>query len=341
MYNFKDLQQYLATPRKAVILPHQKPDADALGSCLALASYLGKAGHNTTVISPNDYPTFLNWMEGHDKVVVYDNGNEEKSAKIIGEADIIFCLDFSSLNRVDKMENLVKAQLGKKKFVVIDHHQGKEDFADFELWDISAAATAQLIYEFILMDEGSHKIDIPMAANIYAGIMTDTGSFKYPGTSSRTHRIAADLKDLGLDTAKIHNLVYDNNSENRIKFLGFALNQRLTILRPLKAAYFAITEKDQQRFNTQTGDSEGVVNYALSIEGIRIAAFFKEQEGNVKISFRSIGDFSVAELAANYFNGGGHKNAAGGILRNSNLDIAIQTFEEALSSMLSVKIENQ
>lgn len=339
MYNFKELQELLSSPKNIVIIPHHKPDADALGSCLALSAYFNKNGHNTSVVSPTDYPKFLFWMSGNDDVVIYtEEGNDSKSEKLINDADLICCLDFSALSRIDELGDMVGKLVGKTPILLIDHHRNKEDFADFELWSIEAAATAQLIYEFIEMDGGLDKIDTDIAEAIYAGIMTDTGSFKYPATSSRTLRIVADLKDIGIDSGRIHNLIYDNNTETRLRFLGYALSQKLIFLPELKAGYFTISQEDRKNFNIQTGDTEGLVNYALSVEGITVAGLFKETEeknGGVKLSLRSIGDFSVADMASQYFNGGGHKNAAGGRLKTGTLEEAVSTFKQALKEMSS------
>ncbi|MGB0525212.1 MAG: DHH family phosphoesterase [Flammeovirgaceae bacterium] len=331
MHNLTELKEILATPQRIVIIPHRKPDADALGSCLALWHFLKKQGHECIVISPTDYPKFLFWMPGHEDVLIYENKNELKSVEYLHEANLIFCLDFSELSRADKMTPALRIarERGDAKFILIDHHRGKEDFADFELWDIEAAATAQLIFDFIEMLDGKELLDIAIASCIYAGLVTDTGSFKYPSTSAKTHHIAAELIDLGLKTEAIHRAIFDNNSVNRIKFLGFALNERLTILPEYRTAFFAISENDLKNFESQTGDTEGIVNYALSIEGVVFAAFFSAQKHYVKVSFRSVGDFAVNEFASQHFKGGGHKNAAGGQL-NTSLKKAIQKFKDLL-----------
>ncbi len=328
MQNLAELKSLLSSPKKVAIIPHRKPDADALGSCLALSIYLQKKGHTTFVISPTDYPEFLNWMPGNEEVVIFDE-DQTLAETLFFEADLIFCLDFSGVNRVESMQPLlVNAQ---QPIVVIDHHQGKEDFAQFELWDTKAAATAELIFDFIQMMGDSSLLDIPIAENIYAGIMTDTGSFKFSSTSSKIHRIVADLKDLGIDSARIHHLVYDTSSEDRLRFLGFALSEKLVVLPEYNAAYFAISAEELDRFSSRTGDTEGLVNYALSVKGISIAALFTERkEGGAKMSFRSIGDFSVAEIANKYFGGGGHKNAAGGMITDKSLDEIVQLFKEVL-----------
>ncbi|WP_020528586.1 DHH family phosphoesterase [Flexithrix dorotheae] len=327
MRNLELLKEKLQSSQKVIIVPHRRPDADALGSCLALSMYLQKKGHETLVISPDEYPQFLFWMTGNEQVAIYENGNQAELNKKINEADLIFCLDFSSLDRIEKLGEPIAKSPAEK--VLIDHHLGKEDFAKYELWDTKASATAELIFDFITLLGDQKMIDVEIAECIYAGIMTDTGSFKYSSTSSKVHRNIAVLMDRGLNTERIHRLVYDTNSENRIRFLGFALDNRLEIIREYNTAFIYIKAEDLKRFNSKTGDTEGLVNYALSIEGIKLAAMFTDRNDGISMSFRSVGDFSVSELAAKHFNGGGHKNAAGGRL-DIPLEDVIKKFKEVL-----------
>ena len=311
MQNIEAFHSLLAIPRRIIITMHQNPDADALGSALGLASYLAKKNHTVQVISPTDYPQFLHWMSGHENVLIYNDGNQEESARLIEMADVIFCLDFSCLNRIEDMGELVR-QSGAVK-VLIDHHRGKEDFADFELWDTTAAATCELLYQLIVDLGERDLIDESIAESLYAGIMTDTGSFRHPNTTRHVHQVVADLIELGADVSKVSKLIYDNNSLDRLRFIGFALSERLVVLKEYNTAYFAITADDLKKFKSRTGDTEGLVNYALSIQGITMAAIIIDRNDAIKLSFRSIGDFEVNHLASDHFEGGGHKNAAGGI----------------------------
>ncbi|MEQ9441017.1 MAG: bifunctional oligoribonuclease/PAP phosphatase NrnA [Cyclobacteriaceae bacterium] len=322
---FKEL---LRSPQKVVIIPHQNPDADALGSALGLALYLKKQQHQVQVISPTDYPEFLHWMQDHSNVWVYcDKQYQQKADQSIAEADVIICVDFCSLNRIDTMENAVRQATGTK--VLIDHHYGKGDFADLEFWDTKAAATCELLYQLIIDLGGRDLIDKDMAECLYAGIMTDTGSFRHPNTTQHVHEVVADLIALGAEVSKVSKLVYDNNSVDRLRFIGYALSQKLVILEEYKTAYFAITAEDLKKFKSRTGDTEGLVNYALSIRGISMAAIIIDRNDVVKLSFRSVGDFAVNDLAAKHFEGGGHKNAAGGISRLS-LEETLQKFLKLL-----------
>ncbi|MFP4090191.1 MAG: DHH family phosphoesterase [Cyclobacteriaceae bacterium] len=340
MQDLTSFKKLIQKPGKVVIVPHTNPDADALGSSLGLASVLTKLGHQVQVISPTDYPQFLHWMKGNQEVLIY-NENEEsirRADEIIREAELIFCLDFCSLNRTDKMEKPLREAKAPK--VLIDHHQGKEDFADFEHWDTNSAATCELLYQ-LLVDLGERdRIDKDAAEALYAGVMTDTGSFRHPNTTRHVHEVVAELIDLGADVSKVSKLVYDNNSLNRLRFIGFALSERLTVIEPFKTAYFAISADDLKKFSSRTGDTEGLVNYALSIEGITMAAIIIDRSDAVKLSFRSINDFAVNELAAKHFEGGGHKNAAGGISYQS-LEETVVKFLDLLPAYKEQLVKNQ
>ncbi len=301
----------LSAPKKIFITTHVKPDADALGSSLGLANYLLKKGHSVTVVTPTDYPSFLTWMKGNDDVLDFSNlAHKELATKKLEEADMIFCLDFSVLGRVNELGEMIRKSAA---YVVnIDHHQDPEDFADFRYWSTKAAATCELIYELIVELGDEQIIDKDIAECLYAGIMTDTGGFRHPNTTKNVHLVVAELIDKGADSSQISNWIYDSNSVNRLKFIGFAITRRLVVREDLHTAYFVISKKDLKKYQSQTGDTEGLVNYALSLDGIKVAALFSEREDGIKISFRSSSDVAVNKFAASYFNGGGHKNAAGG-----------------------------
>ena len=311
MQDIKLFKERLSHPQKIVITTHHKPDADALGSALGLANYFKKKGHQVTVISPSDYPYFLHWMNGNDEVINFEElGQKEKVGEMISEADMIVCVDFSSLSRIHDMADMVKSS--KAYIVNIDHHQDPEDFADFRYWSTAAAATCELVYELIVQLGDKDLIDSDIADCLYSGIMTDTGGFRHPNTTKNVHLVTAELIGLGADNSKISRLIYDTNSVNRLKFIGFALTRRLIILQDLQTAYFAISKKDLKKYDSQTGDTEGLVNYALSLDGIKLAALFTERKDGVKISFRTAEDVAINKFAAQYFDGGGHKNASGG-----------------------------
>lgn len=316
MRHFEAFKELLRLPKRIVITTHHKPDADALGSSLGLAAFLAKKNHQVHVITPTDYPKFLHWMQGNDEVIVFNEGNEEQSEKLVKKADVIFCLDFSCLSRINELGKLVDDANAVK--VLIDHHENKQDFADFELWDTKAAATCELIYDLIEKFGERYLIDKGMAEALYAGIMTDTGSFRHPNTTRHVHEIVAHLIEFGADVAKVSKLIYDNNTVDRLRFIGYALSKKLEVLPEYKTAYFVITADELKQFNSRNGDTEGLVNYALSIENITMAAVIIDRPDGIRLSFRSVGDFPVNEIAAKYFEGGGHKNAAGG---SSNLSL--------------------
>lgn len=310
MQDFQAFKELLQTPKNIVIVTHHKPDADALGSSLGWSGFLKKKGHEVAVVTPSDYPDFLHWMKGNDEVLIYTKSRYPSINQKVDEADIIFCLDFSSLHRINELGEQVRKSKAIK--VLIDHHLDPEDFADFEFWSVAAAATAELIYELILSLGETDLIDQDIAEALYAGIMTDTGSFQHSNTTQNVHQITASLIERGADTHKVARLVYDSNSLDRLRLIGFALSERLEVLEEYNVALFAISDEDLSKFQSKTGDTEGLVNYALSIKGIVLAALMIDRGELIKISFRSVGDFPANELAQKYFSGGGHRNAAGG-----------------------------
>jgi len=318
---------FISNPKKIVITTHANPDADALGSSLGLYHFLNNRGHEVTVISPTEYPEFLYWMEGNDQVLVDNEKNHNEYVRIINESDLICCLDFNGYKRIKKLETPVEQSPAKK--LLVDHHLNPEINADFELWDKTAAATAELIYDLILMLDGADEINLAIAEALYAGIMTDTGSFRHGSTSAKIHRTVAALMDHGADVNKISRLIYDTNSLNRLRFIGYALMEKLVVNADYKVAYFVINAEEHERFHLKSGDTEGLVNYALSIKGIVAAAIIMEKNGEVKMSFRSIGNYAVNDFAAKYFNGGGHKNAAGG-LSDVGLDATVEKFKSLI-----------
>lgn len=304
------LKTFLATPRKIVIVGHRNPDGDAVGSTLGLQSYLNKKGHEATVVMPNEYPAFLHWMPSDGQMYKFDKQNKQ-SKRVLEASDIVFLLDFNALNRVgDDMQKTLEAY--PNDFMMIDHHQQPEE-VKYMYSDTSICSASQMVYHFMEMMEDVDLIDKTIATCLYVGIMTDTGSFRFRSTTSTTHRIIADLIDKGAENDRIHNNVYDENSYGRLLLLGQALSN-LKIIPESKTAFITLTDADKQRFYFEKGDTEGVVNYALSIKGVIFAAIFIEdkEQGIVKISFRSKGSFSVNQFSRSHYNGGGHDNAAGG-----------------------------
>lgn len=327
MLNLAELKELLAQPKKIVITTHHKPDGDALGSSLGLYHYLCQKQHQVQVIAPTDYPYFLQWLPGNEDVIIFTE-QKEKSAELVKQADLIFCLDFNALSRINDLGEIVKVSAAKK--IMIDHHLDPENFDDFRHWNTQACAAAQLVYEFIAQLLGDkNSIDAEIATCLYTGIMTDSGSFRFPNTTSDVHRIVAELIDKGADNAAIHQSVYDQSTESRLRFLGYCLSEKLEILPEFNTALISISQDELKRYNSITGDTEGIVNYALSINGIRLAAIIIERTDKVKLSLRSSGTFPANEICKNYFHGGGHRNAAGG-QSESSLEEVVHQFKTLL-----------
>ncbi len=310
MISISELKTLLSTPQKIVITTHHKPDGDAMGSSLGLYAFLIQKGHHVSVITPTDYPDFLHWLPNNSDVIIYTEAKHQ-ALELINEASLIFCCDFNTLNRINELGEHIRNTSALK--VMIDHHLEPEDFDDYRHWNINACAAAQLVYDFILNELGEGDlINKDVASCLYTGIMTDSGSFRFPSATSEVYRIAADLIDLGAEHWRIHQLVYDNASENRLRFLGHCLSNKLEILREYNTAIITVDAEELKNYDIATGDTEGIVNYALSINGIRLAAFIIERTDKVKLSLRSTGDFPANEICKKYFAGGGHRNAAGG-----------------------------
>ncbi|HMX00593.1 MAG TPA: DHH family phosphoesterase [Cyclobacteriaceae bacterium] len=319
--------------RQVVIVTHHKPDADALGSSLGLAGYLRKKGHSVTVITPSDYPEFLHWMPGNAGVLALDKGNEKLIHDKINAAEIIFCLDFSALKRIQDLTDVVRNSGAKK--VMIDHHLDPEDFADFVKWEVRSASTAQLIFNLIRELGDEQLIDANIADCLYAGLMTDTGSFRHSNTHYEEFAVAGELVRLGADPSKVSKLIYDTNTLERLRLMGFVLSEKLKVLPEYRTAYMTLSADELKRLGSQTGDTEGLVNYGLSIKGIKLSVMIHERKDSVKLSLRSLGDFSVNEMARRHFEGGGHRNASGG---SSSLSLD-QTLQKFLSILPEYKEE--
>jgi len=316
------LKEILSVPQMITITTHYRPDGDAMGSSLALYNYLMMKGHGVVVVTPGSYPDFLAWLPGNKAVIDYEK-NETAAKKAVAVSKLIFCLDFNWLSRLEKFEDTVRSSGAVK--ILIDHHLEPEHAFNHVFSYPDACSTCELIYQFIVAMGDRKMMNKDIAECIYTGIMTDTNSFRYSSMKSDTHRIVAELIDAGANNEKIHQNVYDTYLENRLRLLGFALKDKLKVLYEYNTAYIALSQAELEMFNFKTGDTEGIVNYALSIKGIKLAAFFSGREDGIKISFRSKGDFSVKELASKYFEGGGHKNASGGN-SNASLDETVQQF---------------
>lgn len=331
MENRTVLKSLLSVPKDIVIVTHRNPDGDAVGSSMGLSHYLQSLGHNTKVIAPSDYPDFLSWIPQIEHMLVYDT-DPELVKYAVEQAGLIFCLDFNSLDRIDKVGELVAASKAPK--VMIDHHLFPEPFADYVLSDTTASSTCEMVYDFI-MDMGDTGLLRPLVGDcLFTGIVTDTGSFRY-STSPKLYRIVADLVERGVDDYRLQDLIHNNMTEKQLRLLGHCLYNRMEILEEFKTGIIYLTKEDYTTYDIKRGDTEGIVNYLLKLQQVRVAAFIHEQPTIVKLSIRSKGDIDVQDIARKHFRGGGHKNAAGGASFHG-LAATIKRFKEVLPAYREV-----
>ncbi len=305
------LKNFLQDKKQLItIVVHANPDGDAIGSALGLYAWMTDHGFSRVyVVAPNPYASFLHWMPGNDHVIVAEE-DKNQALELISTAKLLICLDFNGMGRTGELEEHMKASMAAK--IMIDHHPDPANDFDLVISDTGVSSTAELLYECLAGLSGQEAISLAVAQCLYAGIVTDTGSFSYGCNSPRTYEIVARLIEKGVDGAHIHRLIYSTYSEDRMRLLGFCLSDKLKVVKEADTAYISLSENELMRFNHREGDTEGIVNYALNIENIRLAALFTEKEDYVKVSLRSIGDLDANEFARSHFNGGGHKNAAGG-----------------------------
>jgi len=310
MKSINEVLPLLQEPKKIFITMHHKPDGDALGSTLGLYHYLLQQGPFPTVVSPSEVPDFLTWMPGVDTVLNYES-EPKQCAKVLAGSDLVFCLDFSRLDRIKAMEELLRQ--AAQPLVLIDHHllPETEAFA-YGMSEPEKSSTCEMVYDFIKLSHGEQYISNDVAQCLYTGVMTDTGSFRFPITTASVHEMLADLKRRGLEHAVIHQHIYDSWSAERMRFLGYVLYQKMEIYPDQHVGIIALSQEDQQKFKIATGDTEGMVNYPLSIEYVTMSVLLTEKKDEIRMSFRSKGDIDVSTFAGKNFNGGGHFNAAGG-----------------------------
>jgi phosphoesterase RecJ-like protein len=328
MLQINEIFPQLRDPKNVVITTHQKPDGDAMGSSLGLFHFLKQLGHSVTVISPTNWADFLDWMPSTKLVLDYERQTEEAN-ELIDKADWIFCLDFNTLSRTKRMEEKLANATGIR--ILVDHHQEPqiEKFA-YGVSSTNKSSTCEMVYDLI-MDSGNEAfINESVAECLYSGVMTDTGSFRFPSTSASVHRMVATLKDKGLQHSRVHEALFDNYLENRFRFIGHILLNRMEIFYEYNTALIAVNQQDLIKYDIITGDTEGLVNYPLSIKGIKLAAIVIDRGEERKCSFRSKGSFDVNTFARKYFNGGGHFNAAGGQSKEP-LDAVVAKFKEAMT----------
>lgn len=329
------LRDRVRASKRVVLTAHRSPDGDAVGSCLALRHLLAGMGVASDVVLPDAYPAFLHWMPGHDEIVLHED-NPHGAERLVDQADVVFCLDFNAVSRAGGLsESLQRACEGDAYVVMIDHHQEPEAFADLVLSDPAAGSTAELVHRLMHAWGQSKVLTSDMAACLYCGLVTDTGSFRFPSVGPHTHLMAAELLATGMDHSRIHSLVYDTNRLEQVQLTAYALSEKLRVHVAHRAAILSLSLDELARYQAQKGDTEGLVNRALSIQGVNLAVFVKEDVGRVKLSFRSRGSFSVRDVAATHFHGGGHHNAAGGACEGETLEEVVQRLEALLPTWSS------
>lgn len=327
------VKEALGSKKKIVILTHVNPDGDAMGASLALYGIFMKEKYDVNVVIPNEFPSFLAWMPYSEKILISKTKTAE-CHKAIKEAEIIFCVDFNYMNRMEELRQVYSESKAVK--FLIDHHLDPSDFTDYSFSETDTSSASELIWDLIESLGKIKLIDKAIAECLYVGIVTDTGSLSFSCNHVKTYIIISELFKYGIDGEHIHRLVYDTFTENRMRLLGYCLSEKLNVLPEYKTAYISLTKEELKRFGYQTGDSEGVVNYALSINGIEMAVLFIERDKHIKISFRSKGDLSVNDIAKNYYKGGGHHNAAGGYSYVSMRE-TITGFEKLLPELIQAQ----
>ena len=328
-----EIKELIAIPKEIVIISHRNPDGDAIGSSLGLQLFLEKFGHRVRVILPSEYPDTFHFLEGIEGCVIFDQ-DRALTKDLISKAEVIVCLDFNSLDRIDKIGPFVQDATCKK--ILIDHHLDPEPFADYVLSDTAASSTCELVHQFILELGEEDKLDTRVGEAIFTGMITDTGSFKY-STRPETYETAAALKRVGVDDYQLQDNIFNTQTEKQLRLLGHCLANRMELVPEYAAGIIALTKEDYVDFNIQRGDTEGIVNYLLMVRGIEVAAFIREQPSIVKLSLRSKGDISVQEICRNHFNGGGHKNASGGAAY-AKLEDIIKRFKKVLPEYVTKRI---
>lgn len=329
MRPIQDAFPLLQSPKKIFITTHHKPDGDAIGSMLGLYHYLTKKGHAVTAVSPGEIPQFLEWMPGVAEMLNFE-ATPKLALTALEQAELVFCVDFNNFSRTKHLEEGLTA--AKQSKILIDHHMFPAPVWDYGISVPDKSSTCEMVYDFILLCGDSHLLDINICECLYTGVMTDTGSFRFPIASAAVHTMIAHFKQIGLQHSQIHEHINDSWSINRMRFLGYVLAEKMEIFPEYHAGLIAISRKDMGSFSIQSGDTEGLVNYPLSIMNIRFATLITERNDEVKLSFRSKGDFDVNQFARLYFDGGGHFNASGGRTKTSFRETIVY-FKKILSDI--------
>ena len=328
------LKDLLDQPRRLAIVTHFNPDGDAIGTSLGLMAVLRKWGHTVQVVLPNTAPAFLNWLPGIGEVIAFDR-DPEGAVRSLNEAELLFCLDFNRMDRVGGLQEPLRALRIPR--VLIDHHQDPDPSFEYLFSDTTACATCQMVYDLLVAMGRSGSIDEDAATCLYTGLVTDSGSFRFRSTTPHTMRVAGDLMDHGVNIERVHQAIMDDNSVERLRLLGFMLSQRMEVLPESHTTIITLSRADLEKHHNRPGDTEGFVNYGLSVRGVKLSAFFVERPDMVKVSLRSKGDLAVDRFLKEHFNGGGHANAAGGHT-SETLDQAVARFKTLLPQLIGAHV---
>lgn len=329
---YQQIVNAISAANKIVITAHKSPDGDSIGSSIGLYRFIRKLGKDVIICHPDKSPSFFNWLEDLKEILVFEEAPGKVTEKI-SEADLLICLDYNNFTRVGEGMQAVLEKF-TKEIILIDHHLHPAPITDLMLSETEVCSTCQLVYEVIGNSDKSSLLDEYIATPLYLGIVTDTGSFRFPSVGPRTHRIVAEMLELGVVNNKVHENTFDNNTIDRLKLRGYATSEKLELIHDSKIAIISLTKKELNRFNYQKGDTEGLVNVALSIEGVKAAVMLTEQEGLIRMSFRGKDNYEVNIIASEQFDGGGHKYAAGG---SSTLSIekTIEKLKEQIPNYFS------
>ena len=328
--------EWLKETEKVVIVSHTSPDGDAMGSSLGLYHFLISQNKTVNVIVPNAFPEFLKWMPGAKDITLY-NHDKEKADKLVAVADMICCLDFNGLKRIDDLGLVVKEAKARK--VMVDHHPFPDDFCSIVMSHPEISSTSELVFRLICRLGYFDEMTKEGAECIYTGMMTDTGSFTYNSNSREIYYIISQLISKGIDKDDINRNVYNTYSESRLRLMGYVLHSKMKVYSESHSAMIWLTQEELKNFNYVKGDAEGFVNIPLSIKEVKFSAFFREDTNMIKVSLRSVGDFPCNKFASEYFNGGGHLNASGGEFYGT-MQEAIDTFEKGLKKYESLLTAN-
>ena len=332
--NIDHVEKWFERAEKIVIVSHVSPDGDAIGSSLGLYHFLDALGKRVNVIMPNSFPAFFKWMPGANDIIIY-NKYKDFADKLIQEADVICCLDFNVLSRIDEMEEAVKNSPARK--LLVDHHLNPGDFSRITISHPGMSSTSELVFRLICQLGCFEDITKEGAECIYTGMMTDTGGFTYNSNSREIYLIIGELLSKGIDKDEICRRVFNTHSEGRLRLMGYVLYEKMQVFPAYRSALITLTREEQSRFQYAKGDTEGFVNMPLSMKDVDFSVFLREdtEKDLIKVSLRSVGDFPCNKVAADFFNGGGHLNASGGEFYGP-MEEAVELFNQALAKYESL-----